>query len=210
MDRNAKNVAAGKERTSMRIFASASAAAVAVATSFAVIPAAMGAAKPSHPLPLTHVQPGGPIAVSHSQPAFRGPDVRGTTKVASSNWGGYASLRSASRFRYIQSTFFVPYADCKSTPNSFSGHWVGRDGLTDGTVEQDGILAACAGGAHSASPRSITAARYSISRRLSSMGPRSIPTGCGRADRGTPPARGRCGGLASSLLASPRAARCPP
>lgn len=129
----------------MRIFTSASAVIAMFAACFAVIPSATGAAKPVHPSPLTRIQPGGPIAVPRSHPVFRGPDVRNTTKVASSNWGGYASLRSASRFRYIQSTFFVPYVDCKSTPNSFSGHWVGLDGLTDGTVEQDGILAACAG-----------------------------------------------------------------
>jgi hypothetical protein len=41
--------------------------------------------------------------------------------------------------------FFVPYVDCAGTPNSFSGHWVGLDGASNATVEQDGILAACQG-----------------------------------------------------------------
>ena len=129
----------------MRIFASASAAAVALAACFAVVPPATGAVKPVHPPSVTRVQPGGPIAVSRSKPASHGPAMRDTSKVVSSNWGGYASLRSGSRFRYVQSTFFVPYADCRSTPDSFSAHWVGLDGLTDTTVEQDGVLAACAG-----------------------------------------------------------------
>jgi peptidase A4-like protein len=49
------------------------------------------------------------------------------------------------RFRYVRAAFFVPYVDCASTPSSFSGHWVGLDGAGNGTVEQDGILAACQG-----------------------------------------------------------------
>jgi hypothetical protein len=36
--------------------------------------------------------------------------------------------------------------NCNTSPDSFSYHWVGLDGDTDGTVEQDGIAADCAGG----------------------------------------------------------------
>ncbi len=40
----------------------------------------------------------------------------------------------------------MPYLDCSgSSPDSFSGHWVGLDGAGTSTVEQDGILAACQG-----------------------------------------------------------------
>jgi hypothetical protein len=68
-----------------------------------------------------------------------------TANVVSGNWGGYVAERQGVRFRYVRAVFFVPYVNCAATPNSFSGHWVGLDGASNATVEQDGILAACQG-----------------------------------------------------------------
>ena len=68
-----------------------------------------------------------------------------TINVVSQNWGGYVAEQHGVKFRYARAAFFVPYVDCASTPSSFSGHWVGLDGAGNGTVEQDGILAACQG-----------------------------------------------------------------
>jgi hypothetical protein len=69
-----------------------------------------------------------------------------TVNIVSGNWAGYVAQRPGVRFRYVRATFFVPYIDCAGSPSSFSGHWVGLDGEGNGTVEQDGILAACQGG----------------------------------------------------------------
>jgi peptidase A4-like protein len=94
---------------------------------------------------LARIKPGGPMSLPRNQPpappAFSGK----TINVVSQNWGGYVAQQQGVRFRYVRAAFFVPYVDCASTPSSFSGHWVGLDGAGNGTVEQDGILAACQG-----------------------------------------------------------------
>jgi hypothetical protein len=90
------------------------------------------------------IQPGGPAAIIAGHASF-GRTESGIQDVASNNWGGYAAVRQGTKFKYIQATFFVPYVNCSATPSSFSGHWVGLDGLASLTVEQDGILAACNG-----------------------------------------------------------------
>jgi hypothetical protein len=145
----------------MRKFASATALAVmALSGAFTLAPAASAspskAARPQAPdnhlarrpaqgtKASAHVQPGGPVAIVANGASF-GHAQYGIQSVASNNWGGYAAVRQGTKFRYIQATFFVPYVNCSATPSSFSGHWVGLDGLASPTVEQDGILAACNG-----------------------------------------------------------------
>jgi hypothetical protein len=71
--------------------------------------------------------------------------------VFSHNWGGYAVHQSGVTFRAIKATFFVPFMNCAVTPGSaspgnFSSHWVGLDGFSSHTVEQDGIEADCSSG----------------------------------------------------------------
>ena len=94
---------------------------------------------------LAQIRPGGPMAVPRNRSAARQAFYGKTINVVSQNWGGYVAQRPGVKFRYVRAAFFVPYVDCASTPSSFSGHWVGLDGAGNGTVEQDGILAACQG-----------------------------------------------------------------
>jgi len=94
---------------------------------------------------LARIKPGGPMAVARNQPSAPRAFSGKTINVVSQNWGGYVAQQHGVKFRYVRATFFVPYVDCASTPSSFSGHWVGLDGAGNGTVEQDGILAACQG-----------------------------------------------------------------
>jgi peptidase A4-like protein len=107
--------------------------------------AAMAAPAAAMARPLAKVRPGGPMALPGNRPstslAFSGK----TVNIVSQNWGGYVAQRQGVKFRYVRATFFVPYVDCTSAPSSYSGHWVGLDGVSNGTVEQDGILAACQG-----------------------------------------------------------------
>jgi len=119
----------------------------AAAITCSVIVAPPAAASHGRPVraPVTRVQPGGPLGLAGGGPTSRKGITESTQNVVSDNWGGYVALQPGTRFRYIQATFFVPYVDCTSTPDSFSGHWVGLDGASNGTVEQDGILAACQG-----------------------------------------------------------------
>ena len=95
--------------------------------------------------PGSSVQPGHPIVLSRGNlsPAIR--SARNTSRIDSTNWAGYAAARPGTVFRYVRATFFVPYVDCATTPNAFSSHWVGLDGLDSRTAEQLGVEAGCAG-----------------------------------------------------------------
>jgi len=67
----------------------------------------------------------------------------------SGNWSGYIASPKTDKavgFNQVSATFNVPSVNCNASPDSFSYHWVGLDGSSDGTVEQDGIAADCPGG----------------------------------------------------------------
>ncbi|HEY2576244.1 MAG TPA: G1 family glutamic endopeptidase [Streptosporangiaceae bacterium] len=67
----------------------------------------------------------------------------------SGNWSGYVALPESGKtktFRYVQASYSVPSVNCSVTNYAFSYHWVGLDGWTDGTVEQDGIGSFCVSG----------------------------------------------------------------
>jgi Peptidase A4 family len=67
--------------------------------------------------------------------------------LGSRNWAGYAAHRPGVKFNKISATMFVPYLNCAVTPRrTFSSAWVGLDGFSSRTVEQDGISADCSGG----------------------------------------------------------------
>lgn len=67
--------------------------------------------------------------------------------VRSQNWAGYAVSQGSGRFNRIRARFFVPYLNCAvssaGSARTYSSHWVGLDGFTSHTVEQDGIEADC-------------------------------------------------------------------
>ena len=90
---------------------------------------------PGHPIiPATGSQAKA-LALGRYQPA-----------VESGNWAGYAATRRT--FRAVQATFFVPYLNCgigAASGSRYSSHWVGLDGFSDHSVEQDGIEADCFG-----------------------------------------------------------------
>ena len=97
--------------------------------------------------------PGRPPALRLSGPMVPAADRAGPGRVVdgrnvvvhSLNWAGYAAARAGTAFRSVRATFFVPYIDCRSTPGSYSSHWVGLDGLGSSSVEQLGVAAGCAG-----------------------------------------------------------------
>jgi Peptidase A4 family len=63
----------------------------------------------------------------------------------SANWSGYAALpdKAGTKFTSIVGDYSVPSVQCNKTPDTFSYHWIGLDGWSDQTVEQDGIAADC-------------------------------------------------------------------
>ncbi len=96
--------------------------------------AAAAAAPEPHPM-IPAALPAGVAAGSDS--------TVGIKKVGSTNWAGYAVTRG--KFKKIRATFYVPIMNCSSNPNTFSSHWVGLDGFSSNTVEQDGIESDCNG-----------------------------------------------------------------
>jgi hypothetical protein len=71
----------------------------------------------------------------------------GINVLYSSNWSGYAALPepAGQTFTSIVANYNVPSVTCSATPGTFSFHWIGLDGWSDQTVEQDGISANCRG-----------------------------------------------------------------
>jgi hypothetical protein len=61
----------------------------------------------------------------------------------SSNWSGYADMSSG--FSAVNGQWTVPTLSCTSA-TSYSAAWIGIDGATSSTVEQDGTEHDCSGG----------------------------------------------------------------
>jgi len=92
------------------------------------------------------IRPGHPM-VAAGQRRIAGVLRHHGSVIHSLNWSGYAVSRVSAAFRNVRAEFFVPYVDCAGTPNAYSSHWVGLDGLSSPTVEQIGVAAGCAGSA---------------------------------------------------------------
>jgi hypothetical protein len=69
--------------------------------------------------------------------------------VGANNWAGYAATKKGVKFKTVSASFFVPFLNCAVTPGgsngTFSSEWVGLDGFSSKSVEQDGISANCNG-----------------------------------------------------------------
>jgi len=69
--------------------------------------------------------------------------IKGLTQVESSNWSGYADTGSG--FSTVTAKWTEPSATCGSAL-SLAAFWVGIDGFSSDSVEQDGTLIECDGG----------------------------------------------------------------
>jgi Peptidase A4 family len=70
--------------------------------------------------------------------------VKGLTQVQSTNWSGYAD--TSSTFSTVTGNWTEPSVSCSGGRTTYAAFWVGIDGFTSGSVEQDGTLAECSGG----------------------------------------------------------------
>ena len=69
--------------------------------------------------------------------------VNGLTQVQSTNWSGYADDNTAGNtYSSITANWTEPSATCTSK-QTLAVFWVGIDGFTSGSVEQDGTLIEC-------------------------------------------------------------------
>jgi hypothetical protein len=77
----------------------------------------------------------------HGRPAPSA--VSNTTSAGSYNWAGYADISSTSgTFTKVSGSWKVPKVTCTSE-DRISSQWVGLDGATTTTVEQDGTAEQC-------------------------------------------------------------------
>ena len=133
----------GRQMTKVHVAGSTGAALSLMLTASAVAPRTTAGA--SSGAVAASLVPGQPMVAASGSPSLAIDSGSNTSRINSTNWAGYAAARPGTVFRYVQATFFVPYVDCTSTPNAFSSHWVGLDGLNSHTVEQLGVEAACVG-----------------------------------------------------------------
>ncbi len=99
-------------------------------------------------------KPGGPIVpttTSGHASAQAAAGQKFSVAEQSLNWSGFA-VTSSKKFTYAQSRFVEPTLTCPGDhANEWSSNWVGLDGFSNGTVEQDGTAAHC-GGAGNTTP----------------------------------------------------------
>jgi peptidase A4-like protein len=70
--------------------------------------------------------------------------VNGLTQVQSTNWAGYADDHTAgTTYTTATGNWSQPAVTCPRRGTQYAAFWVGIDGFTSGTVEQDGTLAEC-------------------------------------------------------------------
>jgi hypothetical protein len=68
----------------------------------------------------------------------------GQTDVESTNWSGYAD--TGSNFSKVSSSWTEPTPSCSGGQEALAAFWVGIDGYSSDSVEQDGTLIECYGG----------------------------------------------------------------
>jgi hypothetical protein len=73
------------------------------------------------------------------------PAISGLNQVQSTNWSGYADDNTGGNtYSAVSATWTEPTASCTST-TSLAAFWVGIDGYSSDSVEQDGTLIECYG-----------------------------------------------------------------
>jgi Peptidase A4 family len=72
---------------------------------------------------------------------IKSPGMKGLSDVQSTNWSGYADTGSS--FSDVSASWTEPGASCTSRTTSLAAFWVGIDGYSSDSVEQDGTMIEC-------------------------------------------------------------------
>jgi Peptidase A4 family len=133
------------------VFCSLMACAPALALVIAVAPAA-GASTASHASPRARALAAAMAELKQLKVGQHATDhavghavkVQGLTQVQSTNWSGYADDNTAGNtYSTATGNWTEPAVSCPRHGTQDAVFWVGIDGFTSGTVEQDGTLAEC-------------------------------------------------------------------
>jgi hypothetical protein len=84
----------------------------------------------------------GQHATNQQVPGTHG--IKGLTQVQSGNWSGYADTGSG--FSKVTAAWTEPTGTCSGSTTSLAAFWVGIDGYSSASVEQDGTLIECYAG----------------------------------------------------------------
>jgi hypothetical protein len=90
---------------------------------------------------------GNPVLVPTSEATLTVTAAPPSPPMESTNWSGYAD--SDATFSAVSASWIVPKVTCTRGENAYSAHWIGIDGYTSSTVEQDGTEADCINGSPS-------------------------------------------------------------
>jgi hypothetical protein len=72
---------------------------------------------------------------------IKSPGFKGLSDVTSTNWSGYADTGSS--FSNVSASWTEPGTTCSSRTTSLAAFWVGIDGYSSDSVEQDGTMIEC-------------------------------------------------------------------
>ena len=125
-------------------FAAASIAALGVAStaSASTHPSKAAAAATAARAALRGITAGLP-ATNQAIPGTRN-SVKGVTQFESGNWSGYANDNTkGNTYSQVSGDWTQPKITCPTKEEQLAAFWVGIDGFSSGTVEQDGTLAQC-------------------------------------------------------------------
>jgi len=85
------------------------------------------------------------LKIGHHSPNLRVPaapqEINGVSQVESTNWSGYADTGTG--FSQAAGSWTEPSASCSRHTTSYAAFWVGIDGYSSSTVEQDGTIIEC-------------------------------------------------------------------
>jgi hypothetical protein len=68
-------------------------------------------------------------------------NIKGLSQVSSTNWSGYADTGSS--FSKVSAKWTEPSVTCSSSTTQLAAFWVGIDGYSSDSVEQDGTMIEC-------------------------------------------------------------------
>lgn len=83
----------------------------------------------------------GQRSADHRVSGYARRGAHGLTDVQSTNWSGYADTGSG--FSRVSSSWTEPSASCSGTQTQLAAFWVGIDGYSSNSVEQDGTIIEC-------------------------------------------------------------------
>jgi hypothetical protein len=95
---------------------------------------------------LKHLKIGG-HGTDHAVTGHMAAGGTAATKVQSTNWSGFADDNtSGTTYSDVAATWTEPTGTCSGSTTSLAAFWVGIDGYSDSTVEQDGTIIECVSG----------------------------------------------------------------